>query len=531
MSNQDAGHSTPPVRPDTMQDELVIPGRRVENGHGREGRQGDDQAPRHRTEHRHQDDGHAQKQRQVHQVRHVIRGYQRGVLAVVPAVLVGTLVATLAGIAGPLEGPAEWLMEWTPVPIATELLLHFSAVARPAALLGSFALLLLLGGLSSALTVPLSAAGPALATGVLLAGLLALGAPLGGPLLLLGTFYLLTLIQLERVEGQRASRWGTLGQSAPIVAGAIGLLALYRFGSALYALNPRRLYPYQPPIGLALDGLTPLVTPTDNFYVNDKVLSYPIVAASSWRLSIAGAVARPLEFDLNELIRRSRPRYVTMECVDNPVGGPLIGTALWQGVAVMELLRLAEPSGRVVLFEAADGYAESIPVAVLQQTDALLAIGMNGALLDRAHGSPARLLVPGLYGFKSVKWVQRLQLLRQPEAGSWAAHGWDELPTVRTTTRIDTAQRTPAGILTAGVAFAGLRGIRGVEVRRDGGPWMNATLGPRLSRQSWVQWQALLPGKHGLIEARAIDGVGHVQTGAAHGPFPDGASGWAWIRV
>jgi hypothetical protein len=206
----------------------------------------------------------------------------------------------------------------------------------------------------------------------------------------------------------------------------------------------------------------------------------------------------------------------------------LIGTALWTGVALDELLRRVSPRGDTAIFHAADSYSESAALEELKAAGALIAFGMNGETLPRRHGYPARLVLPGVYGFKSVKWLTRIEIAAGSHAGTWQDHGWTEDGRIGTTTRIDIARRTGDRIEVAGIGFAGRRGVRAVELRVNSGPWVRARLGPVLSAQTWVQWVVILRGiGPAHIEARTVDGSGRAQTVRRQGSYPDGSSGWA----
>jgi DMSO/TMAO reductase YedYZ molybdopterin-dependent catalytic subunit len=169
----------------------------------------------------------------------------------------------------------------------------------------------------------------------------------------------------------------------------------------------------------------------------------------------------------------------------------------------------------------------------------MIAVGMNGEPLPRAHGYPARLIIPGLYGYVSAtKWLTELELTRfDAFEAFWIPRGWAVRAPILTQSRIDvprSGSTVPAGtVAVAGVAWAPDRGIRGVEVRIDGGAWAPATISTPISAATWVQWLYrwdAAPGGH-EIEVRAIDGTGDVQTDARSNPAPDGARGHHLVRV
>jgi DMSO/TMAO reductase YedYZ molybdopterin-dependent catalytic subunit len=431
-------------------------------------------------------------------------------------------------------------MEWTPVPVAEFLLLHLSALARPAALLGALAVVMLTGGIAGLIAWlfgrdPISRPFGPVAVAAFLAMIFLVLIPGGDmrpPLLLVLTISALvsTLVPLHTYDGGRRD---FLIRSGTILGGAALLLGLFSVRPLLGALSARRLFSFRPPRGMRLAGMPPLVTPSNSFYLMDKVLQYPQIGPPAWNLTIDGEVARALTLDYGSLLaRHAVHRYVTLECVDNPVGGPLMSNGLWTGVPIEDLLREAGATGHTVVFHSSDDYRESAPRSALAEAGALVAYGLNGDVLPRSHGYPARLVLPGVYGFKSVKWLTHIEVTSSPDSGNWQAHGWDVEARVHTTARIDVARRGGASLILAGVAFAGTRGIRAVQVRVNGGPWRPATLGRALSHESWVQWAVRIRGRGpARVEVRAVDGSGAVQTGRVHGAYPSGATGWHSVSV
>jgi len=235
-------------------------------------------------------------------------------------------------------------------------------------------------------------------------------------------------------------------------------------------------------------------------------------------------------------------RAVTLTCVSNPVGGDLISNAMWTGYRLRDLLAESgvDPAADMVLSTSVDGFTVGTPVeAMTDGRDAMLAVGMNGVPLPLEHGYPARLVVPGLYGFVSAtKWVVDLELTRFDRAEAyWTRLGWSAQAPIKTGSRIDVprnGQRLRAGPVTlGGVAWAQYRGIGAVEVRVDDGPWRPARLGAAYSDDTWrlwtFDWQATA-GDH-TLSVRAVDNSGAVQTGEPSPPVPDGATGWASVLV
>ena len=248
-------------------------------------------------------------------------------------------------------------------------------------------------------------------------------------------------------------------------------------------------------------------------------------------------VDHPLQLTYDQLLARDLVEVpVTLQCVSNEVGGDLVGTAMWTGVRLADVLAEAGVQKRAdqVIGESVDGFTAGFPSALaVDGRDALIAVGMGGETLPPLHGFPARLVVPGLYGYVSAtKWLSAIRLTTfAEEAGYWIPRGWSRLGPIKTQSRIDVPRAggsvKPGKVAIAGVAWAPTRGISRVEVRVDDGPWQDATLGRVANNDTWVQWMLAWDGKPGdhRAEVRATDGTGDVQTAKLADPAPDGATG------
>jgi DMSO/TMAO reductase YedYZ molybdopterin-dependent catalytic subunit len=235
-------------------------------------------------------------------------------------------------------------------------------------------------------------------------------------------------------------------------------------------------------------------------------------------------------------------KLVTLTCVSNEVGGDLVGNALWTGWPVRELLAMARPraGADMVLSRSSDGFTAGTPIGALtDDRDALLAVAMNGEPLPFEHGFPVRLVVPGLYGYVSAtKWLTELKVTTfAADQGYWTPRGWSARGPVKTQSRIDVPRigdHVKAGtVAVAGVAWAQHRGITGVEVQVDEGPWQGARLAAEPTTDAWRQWVlewAATPGSHNL-RVRAKDSTGQFQVAAEAPPAPDGATGYHQIVV
>ena len=286
-------------------------------------------------------------------------------------------------------------------------------------------------------------------------------------------------------------------------------------------------------------GITRFRTPNRDFYRVDTRLDVPVVSADDWTLTIDGDVDRSVTLDFDELLALPMiERDITLTCVSNSVGGPYVGGARWLGVRLTDLLDLAG-IGRTradqLLSTDVAGMTISTPLRLATDgRDALVAVGMNGEPLPRAHGFPARLVVPGLYGFiGATKWLRRLTLTTYAEREAyWTERGWATDAPIKISARIDTpralAELDAGEVVIGGIAWAQERGgVAAVQVRVDGGPWVDARLGPDGGDDYWRQWfhrWTAAPGSH-RIAVRAVAGDGQTQTADRTEPFPDGASG------
>lgn len=299
------------------------------------------------------------------------------------------------------------------------------------------------------------------------------------------------------------------------------------------------------PTGLEgeVPGLVPFVTPNADFYRIDTALIVPSVDPTSWRLTIDGAVDEPFELTLAELLAMPMvEKDITMTCVSNEVGGPYIGSARWLGVPVRELLERAgvRPEVDQILSTSADGMTISTPVqALMDDREALVAVGMNGEQLPARHGFPVRLVTPRLYGFVgSTKWLTSLTATTYADQEAyWTERDWAIDAPVLTQSRIDTprplARLQTGDTIIGGVAWAQGRGIDAVEVRVDDGEWRPATLGPEAGIDYWRQWYLrwdATEGRHDL-QVRARDSTGEWQTDERATPFPSGATGRHRVAV
>jgi DMSO/TMAO reductase YedYZ molybdopterin-dependent catalytic subunit len=384
-------------------------------------------------------------------------------------------------------------------------------------------------------------------------------------------------IVVLRIGIERLARWGAAAATRPsgarptgrqverrgfltltIVAGAASLIVgagarAMNAGSAVVTQVRNALVLPKPAVAapavpsgadLHIAGLAPIVTPNADFYRIDTALQVPSIDSGTWKLAVTGMVENEIEIDFAQLLAKPLTEHmITLACVSNDVGGTLIGTALWLGYPIRDLLTLAVPKAGadMVLSSSVDGFTAGTPLDVLQDenTQALLAVGMNGKPLPLEHGFPVRMVVPGLYGYVSAtKWVVRLEVTRFADAqGYWTPRGWSARGPIKLSSRIDTpvdGSRVAVGeVAIAGVAWAQHIGVQRVEVQVDGGPWAEARLADSISADTWRQWVyrwTATKGNH-TVRVRATDANGVTQRGSYVPPAPDGAEGWHEISV
>ena len=343
---------------------------------------------------------------------------------------------------------------------------------------------------------------------------------------------------------------GAAGASLAVYAGATWLAENRAVSVAQKSLKFPRAATAAPPLpagyDLKIPGLSPFITPNGSFYRVDTAIVLPEVLPASWHLRIHGMVQRELVLSFDDLIRRPLLEdYITLCCVSNPVGGPYVGNAKWLGASLRSLLQQAgiRAGADQLLCTSADGFTSGTPVqTAMDGRDAMLAVAMNGTALPIAHGFPARLVIPGLYGYVSAcKWITDIEVTTYAANTSyWAQRGWSAQAPIKTESRIDVpgfGASVKAGHQTAiaGVAWAQHKGIDAVEVKVGSGPWQPAQLASVPDLDTWRQWvyqwdANVEPGNY-VIQARATDKTGYTQTSLQEPPEPNGASGYPSTTV
>jgi DMSO/TMAO reductase YedYZ molybdopterin-dependent catalytic subunit len=333
--------------------------------------------------------------------------------------------------------------------------------------------------------------------------------------------------------GRRAFVLGTIGLAA--AGGGVALARkLYRAATFSYDGTQYKGSIVQP------------ITPNDLFYCVTKNVVDPKVNIDVWHLEIGGLVQNAATWRFQDLLGfKSTTQETTLMCISNGLDAGLISNAVWKGFPLRDLLDQAgvmSGAARVRL-QGVDNYTDTIPLEKAMEPTTLLAYEMNGAPLADRHGYPLRVIVPGYFGEKNVKWLTRVEVTDANAKGFYEAQGWGPDFVVPTRSRIDVPEdwafvslvKLTTPIEVKGIAFGGDRGVSRVEVSFDDGQtWSDADIyysGGNLAWSLWkAQWTPAAPGDYPLL-VRATDGEGDVQEWEEdRGPF-SGVSGLHRINV
>src|SRR6266702_5612314 len=335
--------------------------------------------------------------------------------------------------------------------------------------------------------------------------------------------------------GRRAFVLGAIGLAA--VGGGVALARkLYR--AAAFSYDGTQ---YKGPI------VQP-ITPNDLFYCVTKNVIDPTVNIDLWHLEIGGLVQNPATWRFQDLTGfKPTTQETTLMCISNDLDAGLISNAIWKGVPLRDLLDQAgvlSGAARVRL-QGVDDYTDTIPLEKAMQPTTLLAYEMNGVPLPDRHGYPLRVIVPGYFGEKHVKWLTRIEVTDANAKGFYETQGWGPDFIVPTRSRIAIRDRgcrfsiseLRGAIEVKGVAFGGDRGISRVELSFDDGEtWNEADIYYAGGDLAWSLWSAHdgwmpdEPDDYTLV-VRATDGEGNVQQWEEDRSPYSGATGFHKIVV
>lgn len=165
------------------------------------------------------------------------------------------------------------------------------------------------------------------------------------------------------------------------------------------------------------------ITPNDEFFVVDIGAS-PQIDVEGWRLGVSGLVENELSLTYDDILSLdSTSEVVTLKCVDGPTG-----TADYKGVRLSIILDMAGilDNATEVVFYGADEYSSSLTIDDALEDDVILAYEMNGEMLPVDQGYPLRLVAPGKYGYKWVKWITNIEVIGYDYKGFWESRGWSD---------------------------------------------------------------------------------------------------------
>ena len=500
-------------------------------------------------------------------------GALSGLLAAAAGVAVGTgAAALLQGVPSPIESVGNRAIDYAPPFLKEFAVKQFGTADKP----------ILIGGVVVTLAILAMVAGvigrtkPRVAIGaVSLIGIIAVAAAaidrtttasraltLIPSVLTLGISLLVLVVLLKTMTeinnkseslpagfNRRSFLKVALGASALVVVG--GVVGRVYGGAAAAASRAGIRLPGAAvkapaiPAGVELDlkGITPYITPNRDFYRVDTALRVPDVPAEGWNLRIHGMVDKELNFSYRDIMEMPLVEHrVTLTCVSNEVGGRYLGNATWLGIRTKDLLEMAgvQDGADAIKSTSADRWTAGTPLeAVTDDRSSMLAIGMNGEPLPLEHGFPARLVVPGLYGFVSAtKWLVDIEVSRFSDfKGYWTTRDYTAEAPIKFSSRIDVPKSFQTfkrdDVRLGGVAWAQTVGIEQVEVKIDDGPWQVATLGAEDTVETWRQWSwkwdDATAGTH-KATIRATNKNGTTQTSERARIRPNGTTGWHSVQ-
>jgi DMSO/TMAO reductase YedYZ molybdopterin-dependent catalytic subunit len=350
---------------------------------------------------------------------------------------------------------------------------------------------------------------------------------------------------LRQRKSESAEFTPSIGRRA-VILGGLGLILAGGAAALVRKLYTAATFSYD---GTQYKGrVVQPITPTEQFYCVTKNIVDPRVDAALWHLEINGLVQNPRTFRLEDIKKlTSVKQETTLMCISNGLDAGLMSNAIWKGVPMRDLLSAAAPLANAakVRLHGVDNYTDTFPLDKAMDATTLVAYEMNGEVLPHRHGYPVRVIVPGYFGEKHVKWLTRIEVTTEDAKGFYETQGWGPDFIVPTRSRIDVPDDNAVFALSQiggplevkGVAFGGDRGISRVELSYDDGQtWVDAEIyysGGDLAWSLWRAhdgWQPNGPGNYTLV-VRATDGEGEVQEWDPDRPFKSGVTGFHKIAV
>lgn len=177
--------------------------------------------------------------------------------------------------------------------------------------------------------------------------------------------------------------------------------------------------------GLPSVSFVPTGASANGFTLYTVVDGFPAFNPKAFRLTVGGMVEKPLTMTLEEILRHPS---VTETQLYTCVTGWTVPNSRWTGVRLADLLDRVVPHNGAdgLTFSSFDGvYTESLTMEQARKSNVLLAYKLNGKPLSRGQGAPLRLVVPGMYGYKFIKWLDRIEVVPKAIDGYWEVRGYD----------------------------------------------------------------------------------------------------------
>lgn len=242
-------------------------------------------------------------------------------------------------------------------------------------------------------------------------------------------------------------------------------------------------------------------------------LHQPVLDPLHWALTIGGRVRHPLILSYGDLKQFSATEVrCAVPCAGNLYDESLVEQALWRGVPISALLADLKVDAEVThaVLHSASGYSTSLSLGWLRR--GILALEQDGSTLQPEQGFPARLIVPGLYGYKMPRWITGIDLTDSP-TGFWEARGWRGdavVPAFAAIIRPYQRAQLRGDVVLEGFAFSGEAPIEAVEVSVDDADWVPVKVAAapyQLARWHAV-WTPPAPGEYQVkVRAANMDSV------------------------
>ncbi|MEY2567486.1 MAG: hypothetical protein QOE35_2015 [Actinomycetota bacterium] len=172
-------------------------------------------------------------------------------------------------------------------------------------------------------------------------------------------------------------------------------------------------------------GITSLIPAAGRFRIYSAAGYLPRKAAGDYQLHVKGLVDKPATLSFADLQAMApTPLTKDFQCVT----GWRVRGVKWIGVRLGDVLDAAgvQPKAKAITFTSFDGlYSESLTMTQARRPDVIVAYSMEGNAIPSRHGGPVRLYVAPMYGYKSCKWLDTIEVVDNVDPGYWEVRGYD----------------------------------------------------------------------------------------------------------